>query len=643
MLYGWFRFQVNWFAIGAAFLCALAAYTKAYAAVLRSVNDRKRLTSTLIWFLHLLIGYGFYISIIKIAELLFYDQFGFWHSFNNPGFWSRFIGFVIMGIAVFGAIFLSKALIPAIGFFGGGATALSTSLTDTPPSPPKKDFTEQRSRNDKATIHGSAEFSDFNNFNQKYNGLSNAEMYKQFEEQGGYVISPNFAKYIPHTHAITVAGAGQGKGTTTIIPNLLTRPKDNWIILDVKGENAAITARFQQEAGQEVFILDPFNVQRAINASHGLPTSGFNPLLTAKYLPQEEISDFAAMIAEMLVPESESHAAQDSFWTDSARNTIKTYILHLITERGISESDRHLGKLYEWFRLPQEEEIKLWVDMTYNPHTKFGGNEIKSMAVTAEKTWAGIQAQARKSTAFLESPLIQKSLMASEFDPMSIQTRGTTVYVILPERNLNTHKPWLRIVFGTMLKLCNFVAKRRVNFLMDEFPILGRMDDFLRAFAFGRGQKISCWVFAQSLSQLKQIYGEDGLNTFISNSRLRQFFGVNDLYTQTYVSDLLGTTTEITSTRNRGDSSGSSTNSNTSSTMLGPTSTGSGEQTTFGSSMGETEQIIQRKLMLPDEVGNLTSDFILFVDGDKYRVRKWPYYTPNVYPGRFDPNPYVHQ
>ena len=42
-------------------------------------------------------------------------------------------------------------------------------------------------------------------------------------------------------HAITIAGAGSGKGTSVIIPNLLKWPH-NALVIDPKGEAAEATA-----------------------------------------------------------------------------------------------------------------------------------------------------------------------------------------------------------------------------------------------------------------------------------------------------------------------------------------------------------------------------------------------------------------
>ena len=59
-------------------------------------------------------------------------------------------------------------------------------------------------------------------------------------------------------HAITIAGAGAGKGA--IIPNLLTWAQ-NALVIDPKGEAAKETAAVRRNLfGHDVHVIDPFGV-----------------------------------------------------------------------------------------------------------------------------------------------------------------------------------------------------------------------------------------------------------------------------------------------------------------------------------------------------------------------------------------------
>lgn len=635
-------------------VAAVIAYflnTVAYHRVKNSILRRNSLSTPVRWLLYAIVGLTILTALITLVDTKIYAPFSVRQIIFTGEAFARIKAFALLLLILTVSGYATFKLVNSFGYQPTLDTQIkafnpNAAVAPLPNQVNSQNYTEQnfqqpqttqRIKNDRDTLHGSARFSDPDQFNETYNKKSNKEIADQFENTPGYVIQPGQIKFGEHAHMVTIAGSGQGKGVSMIIPNLLTRPSNSWVVLDVKGENAAVTARFQKFAGQKVYLLDPFEVQKHIGAKHGITSSGFNPLTVAKYLPEGEINEFASMIAEMFIPASQSATAgSNAFWVDSARNLLKTYVLYLITDNSITE--KHLGKIYEWLRLDQDNEIKLLAAMGLNQATTFAANEIKSLVINGDRTWLGILSEARNATAFLESPLIQKSLHTNDFDPMTLQTNNTTLYVVLPERNLHTHKAWLRMVFGSILKLCNFTAQRRVNFLMDEFPILGRMDDFQRAFAFGRGQKISCWLIAQSLSQLKDIYGEEGLNNFLANARLRQFFGVNDYYSQKYVSDLLGMTTEYTNSYNKQTNSGGGSSLSDTAKPFGSSRS---TNDNWGTSLSQSESITARPLMTPDEVGGLRNDFILLVDGDKYRIPKLPYFSSRFYSGRFDPNPYV--
>ena len=90
-------------------------------------------------------------------------------------------------------------------------------------------------------------------------------------------------------HILTIAPTGSGKGVSCIIPTLLTYTVPV-IVIDPKGENAAVTAERRRQMGQQVHVIDPFG-------SSGEEPARFNPLelVNPRYA---DCTDDAAMIAD---------------------------------------------------------------------------------------------------------------------------------------------------------------------------------------------------------------------------------------------------------------------------------------------------------------------------------------------------------
>jgi type IV secretory pathway TraG/TraD family ATPase VirD4 len=62
---------------------------------------------------------------------------------------------------------------------------------------------------------------------------------------------------MPENHTLIVAKTGTGKGTRVIIPTLLRYATGSALVIDPKGENAAITSRARQALLQKIHIINP--------------------------------------------------------------------------------------------------------------------------------------------------------------------------------------------------------------------------------------------------------------------------------------------------------------------------------------------------------------------------------------------------
>src|SRR5579871_5092804 len=111
---------------------------------------------------------------------------------------------------------------------------------------------------------------------------------------------------------VTVLGPnGSGKGARLLITNLLEIEGKSIVVLDPKGQNAAVTAPWRRKIS-DVLILNPFGV--LIDVYPDLESVGFNPL--APLDPRSRsFCDDSAGVAEAIV---EIHG-NELHWPESAR------------------------------------------------------------------------------------------------------------------------------------------------------------------------------------------------------------------------------------------------------------------------------------------------------------------------------------
>ena len=83
--------------------------------------------------------------------------------------------------------------------------------------------------------------------------------------------------------------------------------------------------------------------------------------------------------------------------------------------------------------------------------------------------------------------------------------------------------------------------KRNLMFVLDEFPNIGKIDDFERSIATVRSRGINFLMAAQSLAQIEGVYGPEGARTVLDNCDTILYMGSgSSLETARYIASLCG-------------------------------------------------------------------------------------------------------
>ena len=116
--------------------------------------------------------------------------------------------------------------------------------------------------------------------------------------------------------------------------------------------------------------------------------------------------------------------------------------------------------------------------------------------------------------------------------------------------HIDVNLPLLQIFYqqaGTIFtqKMPTKEEKIGVMMLLDEFPTLGEMLEIKVGIAYYRGYKVKVFLIVQDTDQLKDIYKDAGMNSFLSNCSYRITFAANNATTAKMISDLLGNKTVV--------------------------------------------------------------------------------------------------
>lgn len=422
--------------------------------------------------------------------------------------------------------------------------------------------------------------------------------------------------YRDDRHICLVSGTRGGKGTSIIVNNLCFWP-GSAVVIDPKGENATVTAARRGRGsehcdglGQAVHVLDPFNAAK-IDDSY---RSSFNPL-DALDPGSEESIDEAARLANAIVVVKDERA--DPFFDESARSMVRGLILHVLTAEEFERPERTLLTVRdlmmrgEWriaqaMREAGETDINphqlLWRAMEGNPAfngvVSAIGTRFLSMLDSSPKTFESVLQSAAINTEFLDSPGMRRVLASSDFKLAELKTRveGMTLYLSLPQRYMDTHYRWLRMMVALTTTEMEIVRGRPatghpVLMVLDEFAGLKRMTAVENAVSQIAGFGVKLFFVLQSLEQLKYIY-KDNWETFLSNAGLKIFFSVEDHFTREYVSKLIGETELVrqlhSSNEGRSENDSYAEGSSHSQATSRSTTTGTSESRTAGTSSSRT-------------------------------------------------------
>ncbi len=344
------------------------------------------------------------------------------------------------------------------------------------------------------------------------------------QDRKGFLVAGGFQ------HALLFAPTGSGKGVGFVIPNLLFW-KDSVIVHDIKLENFELTSGWREKLGQEVYCWSPAD---ADGISHC-----YNPLdwVSAK---KGQMVDDVQKIANLLMPEQD-------FWVNEARSLFLGIVLYILA---VPEKIKSFGEVVRTMRSD---------DVVYNLAVVLDtiGSDIHPVAYMniaaflqkAEKERSGVISTMNSSLELWANPLIDTTTATSDFNFMEFKRRKVTVYVGLTPDNLTRLQPLMQVFYQQATEfLCRKLPDKKndpygVLFMMDEFPTLGEMEQFKTGIAYFRGYNVRLFLIIQDTEQLKGIYEEAGMNSFLSNSTYRITFAANNVETANLISQLIGNKT----------------------------------------------------------------------------------------------------
>ena len=408
-----------------------------------------------------------------------------------------------------------------------------------------------------------------------------------------------------------------GKGVGVVIPNLLNWP-DSVVVLDIKGENFAITAGFRAQHGHAVYAFSPFDEDAR---SHR-----WNPLSAVRSSPLHRVGDLLT-VGQAFFPNDGSGTSSEAFFNDQARNLFLGLGLLLLETPALPRTLGELLRQSSGKGRSLKDHLTALIKQRQDeghPYSDECADALQRLLSNSENTLTSIVATLNAPLVIFADAVVDAATSADDFRLEDLRRRRMSIYVRIPPNRLANARPLLNLFFSQLVSLNTQhlpgqdpTLKVQCLLVNDEFAAMGRVGVISSAAAFLAGYNLRLLTVVQAMSQLDAVYGDKEARTFATNHGLQILYAPREQRDADEYSAMLGQFTERATSRSRSRSFSQHGHSSV--------------------SRNESEQ--RRALLLPQEFKELGSERLVVIFenckpilGEKIRYHRDKAFTSRLLP-----------
>jgi len=368
----------------------------------------------------------------------------------------------------------------------------------------------------------------------------------------------DYTHYLRHNgpeHILAFAPTRSGKGVGLVLPTLLSW-KESCVVLDIKGENWALTAGWRQkEGGNKVLKFDP-------TAPDGESVK-FNPLEEIVVGGEQEVGDVQNLA--MMIVDPEGKGLKD-YWAKAGFSILVAFILHALYKAKKEKTSPTLSTIYETINNPELEIREVLDEMMTYPHLKNGTSHkvvagaAREAQNKADSELSGVIGTMSSNLGLYADPLIANNLAYSEFKISELMNddKPVSLYLVIKPNSMDRLRPLVRIIMNQILRTLVDDMKfeegssvkgyeHRLLLMLDEFTALGKLEIFQQSLAYMAGYGIKSYIIIQDLTQLYNAYTKE--EAIMSNCHIKIAYAPNKVETAELLSKMAGTKTYVKKVR----------------------------------------------------------------------------------------------
>ncbi len=350
-------------------------------------------------------------------------------------------------------------------------------------------------------------------------------------KNGSYMVQGTNSKLRNRNHAV-IGGSGSAKTQSYVIPSILNERECSICATDPKGEVYEKTAGIKEKQGYEVHVINFMNMEKSDR------WNAFDYV-------RKDIQ--ASTVANAYVAAKNNPDKKD-VWYLAQRSLLKSLILYAKYEFPPEKRNMEgiLDFLQEYEAYAMEDEDISELDQQFlslEPRHPARRSYQLGFMKSEDRVRASILISLMSTIDDYIDEEVSEFTSFSDFDLGDLGRRKIALYVIIPVMD-DTWEGLINLFFVQMFDELYRVGAQHgaklpqpVNFVLDEFPNLGKFTFYEKFLATCRGYGISVATILQHLTQLQTIYGKERAESIIGNHAARIYLGGSNKTTAQYFSD----------------------------------------------------------------------------------------------------------
>ncbi len=349
--------------------------------------------------------------------------------------------------------------------------------------------------------------------------------------------------YSAESHGLTLAASGYGKTQCFTLP-ALCKHEGSAIVMDFKGVLAVqVKHLLEKKYGKKVYILNPAGLYEDILG----PSDHLNPI---EYL----IDDWKDESKHpFLIPHTKGFAFQlspdpkvigdNQYFINASRRLVVFGMLFLVTH-----DDCENANLCEVLRLLQNEDrlldalsIASASELLNGELVDMASDFLKKFEVSDRRQIESIREGAIQAVEhYSPSSMLSKISRKSSFRFKDLKKENAVVFVITDAASGKAMNAWQgEVGFSSITELTMCRNNKPVLYLFDEATNF-KIENLPNSLTTMREYGLRAHFVIQELSEWSRVYGKEALDTLLSQTEIKQIFGIQSQKTAELVSQMLG-------------------------------------------------------------------------------------------------------